>query len=67
MNILFFIGSFFPAQDGGPNNSIYWIAKHLKKNKNIKNVDVFTFYKSLSSNILRNITSVQINLEQLTI
>ena len=49
MNILFFIGSFFPAQDGGPNNSIYWIAKHLKKNKNIKNVDVLTFYKSLSS------------------
>ena len=48
MNILFFIGSFFPAQDGGPNNSIYWIAKHLKKNKNIKNVDVLTFYKGLS-------------------
>ena len=48
MNILFFIGSFFPAQDGGPNNSIYWIAKNLKKNKNIKSVDVLTFYKGLS-------------------
>ena len=47
MNIVFFIGSFFPAQDGGPNNSIYWIAKHLKKNKKIKNVDVLTFYKGL--------------------
>ena len=47
MNILFFIGSFFPAQDGGPNNPIYWIAKNLKK-QNIKSVDVLTFYKGLS-------------------
>jgi len=58
MNILFFIGSFFPAQDGGPNNSIYWIAKHLKNNKNVKNVDVLTFYKGLSP---KNIKKYNIN------
>ena len=32
MKILFPIGSFFPAQSGGPNNTIYWITEALKKN-----------------------------------
>lgn len=31
MKILFPIGSFYPAQLGGPSNTIYWIAKALKK------------------------------------
>lgn len=30
MRIFFPIGFFFPAQTGGPNNSIYWLAKALK-------------------------------------
>lgn len=30
MKILFPIGSFYPAQSGGPNNTIYWITKALK-------------------------------------
>lgn len=29
MNICFPIGSFYPAQSGGPNNTIYWLAKAL--------------------------------------
>lgn len=29
MRILFPIGSFYPAQSGGPNNSIYWLTKAL--------------------------------------
>ena len=29
MKILFPIGSFYPAQAGGPNNTIYWLAKRL--------------------------------------
>jgi len=33
MKILFPIGSFYPAQRGGSNNSIYWIAKYLAKNQ----------------------------------
>jgi glycosyltransferase involved in cell wall biosynthesis len=30
--ILFPIGSFYPAQSGGPNNTIYWITRSLKNN-----------------------------------
>ena len=33
MKILYPLGSFFPAQSGGPNNTIYWITEALKKNK----------------------------------
>ncbi len=32
MKILFPIGSFYPSQSGGPNNTIYWLAKALFKN-----------------------------------
>lgn len=32
MKILFPIGSFYPSQSGGPNNTIYWITKQLSKN-----------------------------------
>tara|TARA_B100000242_G_scaffold278936_1_gene237021 strand:- start:12859 stop:13974 length:1116 start_codon:yes stop_codon:yes gene_type:complete len=34
MKILYPIGSFYPAQSGGPNNTIYWLTKFLYK-KNI--------------------------------
>lgn len=30
MKVLFPIGSFFPSQDGGPSNTIYWLSKELK-------------------------------------
>ena len=32
MNVFFPIGSFYPAQSGGPNNTIYWLGKNLVKN-----------------------------------
>ena len=31
MNILYPIGSFYPSQSGGPNNTIYWITKEIQK------------------------------------
>lgn len=31
MKILFPIGSFYPSQSGGPNNTIYWITKGLEQ------------------------------------
>ncbi len=49
MKILYIIGSFFPAQDGGPNNSIYWIAKNIIKNKTVKKIEVLSFYKNISN------------------
>jgi len=30
LKVLFPIGSFFPSQSGGPNNTIYWMTKALK-------------------------------------
>lgn len=32
IQILYPIGSFYPSQSGGPNNTIYWITKALKEN-----------------------------------
>ena len=31
MKILYILGSFFPAQQGGPNNTVYWAASELAK------------------------------------
>lgn len=31
MHILFPIGTFYPAQSGGPSNSVYWLAKALRQ------------------------------------
>ena len=31
MKILYILGSYFPAQMGGPNNTIHWQAKYLSK------------------------------------
>lgn len=42
MKIIFPIGSFYPAQSGGPNNTIYWITKALTKKK-IQTTIVSTF------------------------
>lgn len=32
MKLLFVIGSFYPAQNGGPNNSVYWACRELARN-----------------------------------
>jgi glycosyltransferase involved in cell wall biosynthesis len=32
MKLLYILGSYYPAQSGGPNNSIHWQAKYLSKN-----------------------------------
>lgn len=32
MKIVYFLGSFYPAQCGGPNNTIFWQAKELVRN-----------------------------------
>ena len=50
MKILFPIGSFYPAQEGGPDNSVYWLNQELNKKgidttvistlKGIKGVDI---------------------------
>jgi glycosyltransferase involved in cell wall biosynthesis len=31
MKLLYILGSYYPAQSGGPNNTIYWQAKYLSK------------------------------------
>lgn len=31
MHVLFPIGTFYPAQSGGPSNSVYWLAKALRQ------------------------------------
>ena len=41
MKIIFPIGSFYPSQSGGPNNTIFWLSKSLKKN-NFKTTVVTT-------------------------
>ncbi len=47
MNLLFIVGSFYPAQDGGPNNSLFWLAKNIKNNKSYKKVTVLSFFKNI--------------------
>ena len=32
MTLLFPVGSLYPAQSGGPSNTIYWMGKALAKN-----------------------------------
>ena len=45
MKYLFFVGSFFPAQEGGPDNSLYWLSRQLVNDN--KDVTVITFKKGL--------------------
>lgn len=49
-NILFTIGSFYPLQKGGPDNSVYWLTKELSKNKNLE-ITVLSFFEKEFSNI----------------
>ncbi|WP_420552527.1 glycosyltransferase [Tenacibaculum aiptasiae] len=52
MKILFPIGSFFPAQSGGPSNTIYWHARALKKNGVIRPI-VITTNKDINDSNLK--------------
>lgn len=51
-NILFTIGSFYPLQKGGPDNSVYWLTKELSKKSNLK-ITVLSFYYSKYSNLYK--------------
>jgi glycosyltransferase involved in cell wall biosynthesis len=51
MRILFPIGSFYPAQSGGPNNSIYWLSKMLIKSDH----DVYIITTNQGINVSHNI------------
>lgn len=52
MKILFPTGSFFPAQTGGPDNTVYWITKALKEQG--VEVEVVSTERGLSATIPRN-------------
>ena len=57
MKLLYILGSYYPAQSGGPNNTIHWQAKYLTK----KGIDVSVV--SLKSGLSRNdINKYNINL-----
>ena len=45
MNYLFFVGSFYPAQEGGPDTSLFWLTEEIAKNNS---VTVITFLKGIS-------------------
>lgn len=49
---IFPVGSFFPAQTGGPDNTVYWITKALKKN-NFEPVIIAT-ERGLDKEVARN-------------
>ena len=48
MNYLFFVGSFYPAQEGGPDTSLFWLTEEIAKNNS---VTVITFLKGISTKI----------------
>ena len=50
--ILYVLGSYFPAQQGGPNNTIHWQAKYLSKNG--INVTVASFNSGLTQKNIEN-------------
>ena len=51
-SILYVLGSYFPAQQGGPNNTIHWQAKYLSKNG--INVTVASFKSGLTKQNIEN-------------
>lgn len=51
MKILFPLGSFYPAQSGGPNNTIYWLAEALTQN----NLEVYVITTDLDIQESHNI------------
>lgn len=53
MRIFFPIGSFYPAQSGGPSNTIYWLAKALVK-KGIKTTVLSTNLDIKKDNVVLN-------------
>lgn len=57
INLLFIIGTFFPAQAGGPDNSVYWLNKAILKNKKKYNCLVLSFFHKLE---LRDINKYRI-------
>ncbi len=62
MKILFPIASFYPAQNGGPSNSVYWLAKALDRSG--VNVEIQTTDEGISSipkNILNNKSDSKVN------
>lgn len=52
MKILFPIGAFYPAQVGGPSNTVYWLAKGLAK-ENFQ-VSVITTCKGIDRNKIKS-------------
>ncbi|MEM8525752.1 MAG: glycosyltransferase, partial [Bacteroidota bacterium] len=52
MKILFPTGSFFPAQTGGPDNTVYWITKALKQQGT--EVEVVSTERGLAATVPRN-------------
>ena len=62
INLLFIIGTFFPAQAGGPDNSVYWLNKAILKNKKY-NCLVLSFFHKLS---LRDINKYKIEPNKVT-
>lgn len=57
MKLLYILGSYFPAQSGGPNNTIHWQAKYLSKSG--EDVTVASLKSGLQQN---NINEHNINL-----
>lgn len=45
MKFLFFVGSFFPAQEGGPDSSLFWLTEEIAKKNS---VTVISFFKGIS-------------------
>lgn len=57
INLLFIIGTFFPAQAGGPDNSVYWLNKAIFNYKKNYNCLVLSFFHKLD---LKDINSYKI-------
>ena len=60
MKILYILGSYYPAQSGGPNNSIHWQAKYLSKEG--VDVSVASLKTGLSQRDVNNY-NIQLNLK----
>ena len=60
MKILYILGSYYPAQSGGPNNSIHWQAKYLSKEG--VDVSVVSLKTGLTQRDINNY-NIQLNLQ----
>jgi glycosyltransferase involved in cell wall biosynthesis len=52
MKILYILGSYYPAQSGGPNNTIHWQAKYLTKNNH--DITVASFKSGLTEENIKD-------------